>query len=129
MDTRVSVLLLEVPKLLRDILEHAIRREGDYELIVDQLGALQGLAEQTISPDIVILGLSAAEDATLVPALFGRWPGAHVMTVAPSGGDAAVYELSPRREVFGEMSPAEILVTLRESVRRRRELARQSFIS
>jgi len=124
MSAPVRVVLLEVPKLLREILEHAMRSQGDYELVRDvwRIDAVPG--ELSATPDVVILGLNAAEDATLVPALFARWPAAQVMTVMQSGGDAAVYELSPRRQPLAHMSPDEILVTLRDSVRRRRESAR-----
>lgn len=117
----MRVLLLQMPRLLRGILEHAIQVHGDCELMSGTARGSQVLAEQTIPPDIVILGLSAAEDATLVPALFSRWPQAQVMTVMQEGDDATAYELRPCRTVLGQMSAAEIVETLREAVRRRRE--------
>ena len=100
MNAPARVLLLEVPKLLRDILQHATRREDDFELETE--------VEPRVSPDVVILGLTAAEDVTLVPALFARWPEAQVLTVTHAGGDVVAYELSPRRQPLGELSPAEI---------------------
>ena len=121
MNARARILLLEVPKLLRDILQHATRNEADFELETE--------TEPPLAPDVVILGLTAAEDVTLVPTLFARWPGAQVLTVMHSGGDVVAYELSPHRRPLGEISPTEILVALRESVRRKRELAREVFVS
>jgi hypothetical protein len=115
--------------LLRDILEHAIRNEADYELLVGRNNATEMSAGHVVPPDVVILGLTAAEDATLVPTLFARWPGAQVLTVMQTDGDAVVHEFTPRRQALGEISPAEILVTLRDSVLRKRELARESFNS
>jgi hypothetical protein len=133
MNAPARVLLLEVPTLLREILEHAIEQDEDYELAPGQNsngGPPDGHeAERASPPDVVILGLTAAEDATLVPALFARWPNAQVLTVMQNGGDAVVYELSPSRQALGEISPAEILVVLRDSVQRKRELARESFTS
>lgn len=117
----VRVLLLELPQLLREILEHAIRLQSDCELLKGTRGGFQMLTEQTLPPDIVILGLTAAEDATLVPALFARWPEAQVMTVMQAGDDAAVYELRPRCRALGQRSPAEIVETLRDAVHRTRE--------
>ena len=38
----------------------------------------------------MIIGLTAREDEALVPAVFARWPGAHVMTVTPTGTDVVV---------------------------------------
>lgn len=121
----VRVLLLGMPQLLRGILEHAVQLQSDCELLKDTRRAFQMLAEQTVPPDIVILGLTAAEDATLVPALFARWPTAQVMTVMQAGDDAAVYELRPRRRALGQMSPAEIVETLCEAVHRSRELPQE----
>ena len=121
MNARARVLLLEVPKLLRDILQHATRNEDDFELETE--------TEPATSPDVVILGLTAAEDVTLVSALFARWPSAQVLTVMHAGGDVVAYELSPRRQTLGEISPAEILLSLRNSMRRKRELAREGFAS
>jgi DNA-binding NarL/FixJ family response regulator len=114
-----------MPQLLRGVLEHAIQLQSDCELLKETRRAFQMFTDQTVSPDIVILGLTAAEDTTLVPALFARWPTAQVMTVMQAGDDAAVYELRPRRRALGQMSPAEIVDTLREAVHRTREISQE----
>ena len=114
-----------MPQLLRDILEHDIQLQSDFELLKDTRRAFQMLTEQMVPPDVVILGLSAAEDATLVPALFARWPTAQVMTVTQAGDDAAVYELRPHRRPLGQMSPAEIVESLRDAVHRSREFVQE----
>jgi DNA-binding NarL/FixJ family response regulator len=111
----VRVLLLEMPPLLRGILEHEVQLQSDCELLKDARRPFHPLPEQASPPDIVILGLTAAQDATLVPALLARWPLAQVMTVTEAGDDAAVFELRPRRRELGQMSPAELIQTLREA--------------
>lgn len=111
--------------MLRDILEHAIQIHSDCELLHDTGCALQMPAERTAPPDVVILGLTAAADATLVPALFARWPGAQVMTVMPAGEDPAVYELRTHRKALGHLSPGEIIDSLREGIHRSRELTQE----
>jgi hypothetical protein len=73
------------------------------------------LAYQAPPPDVVVLGLTAAQDATLVPALLARWPLAQIMTVTEAGDGAAMFELRPRGREFGEMSPAELVKILREA--------------
>jgi DNA-binding NarL/FixJ family response regulator len=118
----VRVLLLEMPQLLRGILEQAVQLHGDCTLVKNTGRVFATPTEQMVPPDIVILGLTAAEDATLVPALFACWPRAQVMTVMQAGDDAAAYELRPRRTELGQMSPAEIVETLRAAVRRSREM-------
>jgi DNA-binding NarL/FixJ family response regulator len=113
-----------MPPLLRGIFEHAVGAHPDCELLRETKGAYHMLREGTVSPDIVILGLSTAEDATLVSALFARWPQARVMTVTPTGDDSVVYELTPHRRVLGQMSPGEIVETLRQAVHRNRRVSR-----
>jgi DNA-binding NarL/FixJ family response regulator len=122
----VRVLLLEMPPLLRGILEDAIHMHGDCELLKDSTDALAMALHPTAAPDIVILGMTAAEDATLVPGLFARWPQACVMTVMRAGDDATVYELRPSHGSLGEMSPEEIVDTLCDAVRHGRRFAREN---
>ncbi|MEJ5990274.1 hypothetical protein WG902_09765 [Ramlibacter sp. PS3R-8] len=100
----MHVLLLELPRLLRGILEHAISTDADCELV----------REPQDTPDVVILGLTDANDSTLLPALFARWPGAQVMTLQAAGDDADLYELRLDRRTLAGVSPTEILQVLRE---------------
>ncbi|HEY8550337.1 MAG TPA: hypothetical protein VIL35_10305 [Vicinamibacterales bacterium] len=115
----MRVLLLALPRLLRGMFVHAVQQHGDCELLQDTSSPLEMLTRCTSPPDIVILGLSADEDATLVPAIFARWPHAQVMTVMPAGEDAVLYELRPRQQRLGELSPAEIVAALHDAVRQR----------
>jgi DNA-binding NarL/FixJ family response regulator len=117
-------LLLEIPPLLRGIFEYAIEGHGECEIIRDTKCAFHMLWEPREPPDIVILGVTAMEDAAIVSTLFARWPQARVMTVTQSGEGAMVYELRPRRQVLGQMSPDEIVQTLHEAVRRSRQVSR-----
>ena len=125
MNEPVRVLLLEMPELLRGIFERAILLQNGFELLKETRGAFQMLTEERLPPDLVILGLRAGEDATLVPALFARWPRAQVMTVTQAGTDVAVYGLQPSQHVLGQMSPTEILETLHEAVHRSRGISQE----
>jgi hypothetical protein len=119
-DEPVRILLLEVPQMLRDILAHAIQRQHGCELLTD---APHGFHRQepAVSPDVVILGLQAEDDATLVPAVFARWPTTQVMTVMQAGGGAAMYELRRHRRSLEHLSLAELVGALRDTVRQRRD--------
>ncbi len=119
------MLLMEMPQLLRGILEHAIRVHVGCEVLTAVPLAPRMMTANTPAPDIVIVGLTAAEDATLVPALLGRWPGAQVMTVMATGEDATLYELQPRFKALGHMSPASMVETLVEAVQRQRHASRE----
>ena len=118
----MRVLLLEVPLLLRDMLEHAIQLQRDCELVKETRHGPQVLVKEATAPDIVVLGLTTAQDATLVPALFAHWPMARIITVMQAGDDATAYSLKLGRRVLGQASPSEIVNTLRELAHERREL-------
>ena len=119
----VRVLLLEVPQLLRGILEHAINAADGCEVLRPGGGIPHGALQEEPQPDAVILGVTASVDNMLVSALFARWPQAQVMTVMQAGHEAAVYELRPERRLLGELSPTDIVETLRSAVLRRREFS------
>lgn len=112
----MRVLLLEVPRLLRDVLEHAIHQDGAFEVM--SASDATAASSERIQPDMVILGLTADEDSTLVPALFARWPRIPILTVMQQGQAAALYELRRHRRSLGEVSPAEMVRTLRDAVLR-----------
>lgn len=115
----IYVLLLETPLLLRGILESALRAQPDCRLLKGTRHTFEEQAQRMEAPDIVILGLTAAEDAALVPGLFARWPRAQILTVMLAGDEAAMYELQPGRRPLGQMSPSGIVEALKEAVQRR----------
>jgi DNA-binding NarL/FixJ family response regulator len=116
----MRVLLLEMPQLLRGIFEQAIEARADCELLDLRARSFPMFADTSQSPDVVIVGITDEKDATLLPALFARWPNAQVMTVTLPGEKAAIYELKPIEHAFRHMSPAEIIDTLHRVVHRNR---------
>jgi hypothetical protein len=112
----VQVLLLEVPQLLRRILEDAVRSWSDCRLLKEASHEFEFGTEPGVAPDVVILGVTARDDTTLVPALFARWPSAQVMTVSQAGDEAAVWELRPRRRALAQMSAPDMMNELRKAV-------------
>jgi hypothetical protein len=112
----VRVMLLEVPQLLRGILEHAIQLQSGCELMKGTRQIVQTLKNRSAAPDIVILGLSAEEDAELVPALFGCWPATQVMTVSHTGEEATMYELQLHVQTLPDPSLDEIVERIRRAV-------------
>lgn len=120
------VLLLEVPQLLREVLEYEIRQDSQYELVCNDRSIEDVFVGPPVCPDVVIIGLTATEDMTLVSALLARWPSALVMTVMQTNGRATMYELDALRQPLGEISSTEVLMTLRGSTRRKRVPPRES---
>ena len=125
MDSPVSVLLLEMSQTLRDILEHAIRAHPEFELWRESRVVFRSQSAHGTNPDVVVFGSTEFDDARRVAALCVRWPGAQVVSVRPANGDAAIYELRPHRTSLGQLSPAELVEALFETIQRRRQVMRQ----
>jgi len=111
-----------MPPLLRELFEHAVEKRDDCALLKASRSTLDMLRGPEERPDVVVVGLTTADDAAVVPALFARWPNAQIMTVTASGHGGMVYELKPNRRVLDEMSPAEIVETLHATILHEREL-------
>ena len=116
----MHVLLLEIPQLLRGILEHAIVAHGGFEVLRCDWTPEQSPQQPQTPPDVVILGITDAGDTTLLPGLFARWPEAQIMTLTQAGEDASVYELRLGRMPIEVGSPDDILRVLHEAAHRRR---------
>lgn len=114
---QVHVLLLEVPQLLREVLEYSIQAVGGCKVMTE---ASMG-SDSAAAPDVVILGLSRDRDATLVPALFARWPRARILTIACDGSDATTYELTMNWRTLGSLGAVQLVDVLRRAPRKRRQ--------
>ena len=104
----IRVLLSQMPQILRDILEHAVRRQPDLELIHD-----------AVAPDVVILGATSLDLIRMPLSVLEKWPGARVMIVTPGEGDAALFELRPHVTALGRVSPTELIERIRQSAANR----------
>lgn len=105
----MRILLLELPKLLRDILERAIRLREGLEVMRDTRPMFQTLRESGPVPDVVVLGLTAEDDAPLVPVVMSRWPLARVITVSDGGTSIEIAHLDPHGRKLLEPTPDAIV--------------------
>jgi DNA-binding NarL/FixJ family response regulator len=114
--SNIRVLIGDAPTMLRDILEQAISREPDMEVIPEPVVAPPAAA-QLQSPDVVVVGLSDSESADGARALLARWPHSHLLIITARGHRVLRYELTPRGVDLGEMSPAQLAEAIRAAVR------------
>jgi hypothetical protein len=104
----IRVLLVGLPRMLRDIVNGLVSVEPDLE-IVGEFG--DGEAEldaiEAARASVVIAG---AQAPLLARRLVDR---VRVLGVSADGRDGVVYELRPQARVLGEMSPATLLAAVR----------------
>ena len=117
MSANIRVLLLEMPQLLRDILESVLASAGDVELLHEPASSHAAVLVPR-RPDAVVIGTPTGAGPRAV-ALLQKWPTTHVIAVEPAGRDVRVYELRPHVTQLGQLSPPELVEVIREAVRRR----------
>lgn len=113
----MRILLLELPKLLREILEQATLKCGG-EVIRDLRDAARALSEGGPTPDVVVLGLSDKEDAPLVSAVLSRWPLAEVITLSSDASETVIYRSSLHTEALDQPSSDQILASFQAAIAR-----------
>jgi len=91
--------------MLRDMLEQALAKEPEVELVSEPLRPVQ---ERPAAPDLVIVGTETPE-AGETPAALMRWPGSRVLLIGTHGHRVSLVELRPHRTELGEMSLAELV--------------------
>jgi DNA-binding NarL/FixJ family response regulator len=115
---KIRVLVRDVPQLVRDVLSHAISNQPDMELIPAPNAPAMPIV--TLAPDVVVVGTKRSDDMRDVTSTLWRWPQSQVLMITVDGHQAALYELQPQRTDLGELSPTEVVDSIRSAVRRRR---------
>jgi hypothetical protein len=109
----VGVVLVDMPRMLREIVREQIDEASDMEVAAEVADA-GGLDEalRTRHVDFVVAGSDSVGRAD-VGRLLDERPKLKVLTIDGDGRDAVLYELRPRRTRLGEISPDGLLRALR----------------
>jgi hypothetical protein len=100
---RIRVAIVDVPRMLRDIVESVVSHESDLEVVEGG----------THEADVTIVGLARAEDAhRYAPLLYAR-PRHRVLALVADGRDAYLYELRPHLSPLGSIAPDGLLAAIR----------------
>jgi len=110
------IVLLDMPRLLRDIIKDALAGEPRVKLVGEFPTGVTPLAAATEGDaDIVIAGASADTGAD-ADALLTVRPHARLLVVSAVGRMAALWELRPHRIELGELSPTGLLSVVIEAI-------------
>jgi len=110
----IRILLAEVPRMLREIIESVIDGQADMS-IVGTIPTRDRVvsALDTTPADVVIVGLRHAETTTaLDPVLYER-PRLKVLAISGDGGSSTLCELRPYRVPLGDVSPSGLVDAIR----------------
>ena len=109
---RTRVLLFDLDRMVREIIESAIASQPDFVLV-------DATAYSSLLEALDVTGADAAisgpADPELLAPLFERWPRLKLLTVIAAGRELLLYQLLPHRESLGELSPIGLVDTLRRA--------------
>ena len=106
--THTRILIFGLQQMMHEIIENAVLGHPGFEVVNSDRGALADAVEQCHA-DAVITG---DDDPKLAGALLERHPRLKVLAVVADGREALLYELRPRRDSLGELSPVALLEAL-----------------
>ena len=102
----ISIRVLEMPRLVRELIELAIRSQPDMEIVEGD----------SPPPDFIVCPVPSAESSSVGQSVFAKLARVRVLELDPDAGRASMYELHERE--LGEVSPAQIVATIRAAARR-----------
>ena len=121
--SNIRVLIRDIPKMLRDILEQEISGEPDMEVMSEPPVPPRAPADTNVSPDVFVVGTSDGEPCERARAVLVRWPRSRVLMITARGDRAVIYELVPQGCDLGELSPSQLVQAIRSAGRSERPSA------
>lgn len=120
----IRVLLVDMPRIPRELIERAVAAEPDMVVVgstpdVDELAP----ALSSSDPEFVILGLVGAGLPASAERVLDEHARLKMLGVEVREGTAILYELRPERAELGEVSPADVVAAIRNAAAPRREIA------
>jgi DNA-binding NarL/FixJ family response regulator len=110
---RTRILLIDMPRMLRELIQAAIATEADLD-VVGTLSGTESLAEaiRAADADVVVVGADVAAPGDVAEALALLGP-AKVLRVSADGRESSLWELRPHEQRLGEAAPEELLAAIR----------------
>ena len=115
---RTRVLLIDMPRLLRDMLARAIDAQPDMYVVGEEghPSAIKRAVRET-DPEFVVVGLEHAELPAECQLFLRKRATPRLLGIEAFDGRAFLYELQPERERIGEASitPDELVSAIRRA--------------
>lgn len=110
----IRIVLAEMPRKLHDIIEAVVAPHSDLHIVGRLVGrdALPMTVNST-DAEVVILGLSSAEQPSSLDELLYLCPRVKVLATTTDGRGTYVRELKPTEVALGDLSPESLLDAIR----------------
>jgi DNA-binding NarL/FixJ family response regulator len=112
----IRVLLVDLPRLPRELIQRAVAAEDDM-LVVGSTPDLEELPRAVAGsePEFVIVGLIGDKLPPTAERFVQDQARLKVLGVEAHEGKAFLYELRPERAALGEVSPADVVAAIRRT--------------
>lgn len=119
--TPTRILLVDMPRMLREIIEITLKEEPDMAVVGHVPGAADGIRRslEQDRTDVVVVGSTGKDLLDHCRDLLSTWPCVKVLAVSDDARDATFYELKPATHRLGEVSPVDLVEAIRVARSRR----------
>jgi chemotaxis response regulator CheB len=116
---RLRIIVVDMPRLVRDMIERAIVAEPDMALsaVLESPRQLAQVARAE-RPHFVILGITGKTLPTECREMLSEQPTIRLLGIEATAGDGHLYELRPHREPLGEITPSHVVAAIRAAAQR-----------
>lgn len=111
---RMRVLIVNVPRMLSDMLKELVHQEEGVEIVGEQFGTVR-LPEQLDSavaqtnPEVLVLGCEKGPRTCVEERLLMSYPQLRIVAIAPEGRTAMIYRQRTEKVEIDEVSPGVLL--------------------
>jgi DNA-binding NarL/FixJ family response regulator len=115
---RIGILLVEMPRMVHDVVGNILRVEPDLCVVADgvEAGALMERIEGE-RPDVVVLWVESGSPPAMCDELLGRFPRLAVVALEDRGERASIYMMRPMRFRLAEISRTQLVTAIRRTAR------------
>jgi hypothetical protein len=111
---RIRIVVASVPRMLGEILQHAIGQSVDMATVATLTGDEDPRpAVVRLHPHVVVLGETRDPQEVVVTALLRALPSASVLALSANGHRAVVYRSNESPILLDDASPQDLIETLR----------------
>ena len=112
----IGILLVEMPRMLHDVVGSVIGAEPDLCVVADEVAASTVLERvERDRPDVVVICVESGSPPTVCEELLGRFPRLAVVALEDGGQRASIYMMRPMRIRVTDISRTELVTAIRRA--------------
>ena len=112
----IGILLVEMPRMLHDVVGTVIDAEPDLRVVADEVAAHTVLERvERDSPDVVVLSVESGSPPAVCEELLTRFPRLAIVALEDRGQRASIYMMRPMRIRVADISKSQLVSAIRRA--------------